>query len=565
MAKGISFNLILLLLVSLSFAALTQTQVVFNVYYPFSNVSITDVIISSNPFYSGASTDIYVTLANGGTIDANVSVNVSIFNSTGGLVDNLTYAPAIVPAFSTLTISQSWSSGSNAIGTYFANASGLYESGTNATNVFSRQFELTLAPTPTPSTGPGSSGSSVSGSTPSDEAAPRPTILPPEIKPITSKVTFLRSTPLKEISAGSSAFESIVIRNSEAGSRSVSINITGIPKSWLSFEPKKAIMLPNEDRAINIGLTVPLDALPGDYLVRIDVSENAENAADFMILRVKSPTRGAQNPIVLKTIRLDRGLGATFVSIDLINPTTKPIAYVKVIDEIIRQLRVSPEDIEFAGKPAMVMGDPLQIAWSFRELAPLEKVTVSYSVYSLLLEYRPYVYWGVKQIEVSPKEIKLSEIVTIREISSTIIGEEGEGIVHATLFYAGFEPTEFRATLELPAGFTVEPLTFSGVLNPRGTTDVEFKVRAPPGSDGTHTATLSVLLDEEFLIQQTGYVTVQRPIALSWQYIFGGIVLTALFILSLFHYLGKKKDKSDREQHIALREGYIKQIKRHIE
>lgn len=560
-----AFALMASLMVSADFI---QTRIFFSVDLYFANATIIDVTVSSDPLYAGATTDVFVTLGNGGSISANVSVNVSIFNSTGGFIQNISFSPSIVAPLSAITLSSSWATGSNPAGAYYANASGLYEDGINSTNIFSRQFQITAAPTATPTPGaPAGGGGGSSNPNPAidENVTIRPTVIPDGLRPVSTQVQFIRSTPLKEMFAGTTAFESLSVKNTAGGTKSLTVNITGVPSSWVSYTPIKTIMLPSEDRAINLAFTIPQNALPGDYLVRIDAREDSEVATDYIALRIKAATRGAQFPVVLKTIRLDRPLGATKVTIDVINPSTKAIAYLRVIDEIIPELRASRDDIVFADKPAEVSGDPLQVKWLFRELAPLERASVSYSIYKLLQEYRPYVYWSVKQVEVSPKEIKLSDIVVIREIFSTLISEGGEGEVFAKVFYAGFEPVNFKATLEIPTGFETQPLTLEGVLVPRGTTDLKFKVRAPPGSDGTHSATISVLLDDEFLISQTGYVTVQRAIALSWQYILGAIIITIIFLLSLFHYLGKKKEKGEREAHITLREGYIKQIKRHIE
>ncbi|MFH1750668.1 MAG: hypothetical protein ABH863_03245, partial [Candidatus Micrarchaeota archaeon] len=531
----------LALLSGFAVADLIQSRLEFLVFIEYTNVSISDVTVGSDPLYAGSTTDIYVSLQNGGTIYANVSINLTIYNATGAEVDNLSYAPASVPPLSILTVSSSWSSGALPVGTYYANASGTYENGTNATNEFSRQFQISLAPTPTPLAPPaGGGGSSVAGSMPSNVTPPTPTAIPPELKPVQTNVNFLRSTVLKEISAGTSAIESIVLKNIAGGTKSLTVSVMGAPIGWFSFTPKKTILLPNEERAINFAFTIPSDALPGDYLLRIDAAEEGEVATDYMVLRVKAANRGAQYPVVLKTIRLDRPAGATNVVVDVVNPSTKPVAFLQVLDEILPQLHAIREDIVFADKPAELFGNPLTVKWQFRELAPLERATVSYTIYKLLQEYRPYVYWSVKQVEISEKETKLSDIVAIREISSTLIGEGGEGDVYVRVFYAGFEPVNFRATLELPSGFSVSPLSIEDTLLPRGTSTLKFRVRAPFGSQGTHSATISVLLEDEFLVQQTGYVTVQQAVALSWQILLGAVLVAVLFVLSFLHYLGKK-------------------------
>lgn len=560
--------LALVVLACLAIADYVMTTVFFTVYYPFTNVTITDVTLSANPLYVGASTDIFVTLENSGTLSANASVNVSIFNSSGHLIENISYDPAIIPPFSLLTISKSWSAGANPVGNYRANASGLYEDGVNATNVLSEDFQITAIPTPTPSatTAPGGGSSSSTGGTPRpvNETVPTPTTLPPEITPVSSELKFMKSTVLKELSSGSAAVESFMLKNIGGRSKSIKLKISGIPESWFSFSPAESILLPSEERSINLGISVPKEGLPGDYLMKFEAQDESQRAIEYMVLRVKSPTRGAQFPIVHKTVRLDRLLGATIVTIDVINPTTKTIAYVSITEEILRELRATKEDIVFQDKPAAVSGMPLQLKWNFRELLALERTSATYSVYSLLSEYRPYVYWSVKQVEVASKEIKLSDIVSIREISSSPIGEGGSGNLNAKVFYAGFEPVQFKATLEMPSGLKADPPYIEGTLNPRGITDLNYRIDAAFGSSGTHSATLSVLVAEEYMVQQTGYINVQPASALNIQVVIFLILATILMLLSFFHFMGKKKKEKEHKNTLHIREGYIKQIKSHL-
>ncbi len=544
-------------------AAVTQTTVLFTVSQLYADVGITAVTISASPLYTGASTDIQVTLENTGTISANVSINVSIFNSTGGFIENITYAPAILAAHSSLTIASSWSTGSNPAGTYYANASGLYENNTNATNVYSTQFTISTTPTVQP-TIPPSSGGPQPPSSVGNGSAVVPTPLPPDFEPQFTEVRFIKSTVLKEVHAGTSVLESLVLKNVAGATRDIVFKISGAPASWLSYSPQKTILLPNEERVLNLAITVPQNALPGDYLLKIEALEDAVSSFDYMLLRVKSATRGAQLPAVLKTIRLDRGLDTTSVTIDVINPSTKVLPHVGVVEEVLPQFRITEGDIEFIDKPAHVSGTPLQIRWRFRELQPLEKARVSYIIYSMLSEYRPYVYWSVKQVEVAPKEIKLSDIINIRDISSSVIAEGGEGEVVGRIFYSGFEPVKFEAALELPTGFETLPRSISGVLQPRGTTELKFNVRAPADSAGTHSATLTVYIDEETLLRGTGYINVQSPTALSWQFPAGLLFLVLLLILSLLHFMGKKKESQEKRTNIELRSGYIKQIKDYL-
>ncbi|MEK6843504.1 MAG: hypothetical protein AABY04_03370, partial [Candidatus Micrarchaeota archaeon] len=228
----------------LAISDFAYTRIFFNVT-PSTNVSITSLTISSNPLYTASSTTIYVTLYNGGTLATSVTANVSIYNESGYFIQNITYVPATVPYLSSLTISSTWNLGSTPAGNYTANASAVYESGTNSTNEFSINFTVTQAPAsqPSPTTSPSGGGGSVVGGNVDIGDEPGPTAIPPEISPADSQIKFVKTTILREISAGSSGLESFVLRNLAGGVKNLEIEISGAPKSWISFSSEKTILL----------------------------------------------------------------------------------------------------------------------------------------------------------------------------------------------------------------------------------------------------------------------------------------------------------------------------------
>ncbi|MBI5224694.1 hypothetical protein HY989_02395 [Candidatus Micrarchaeota archaeon] len=551
---------------TLAISDFAYTRIFFNVT-PSTNVSITGLTISSNPLYTSSSTTVYVALYNAGTLATSVSVNVSIYNESGYFVQNITYVPATVPHLSSLTISATWNLGAVAAGNYTANATAVYETGTNSTNEYSINFTITqaLATQPSPTASPSGGGGSVVGGNVDLGEEPGPTMIPPEISPASSQIKFVKTTILREISAGSSGLESFVLRNLAGGVKNLDIGITGAPKSWISFSSEKTILLAGEERAINIGFSIPQDALPGDYLLKISANGDGQTAIDYMLLRVSRPSKGAQYPQAQKIVRLDRGLGTTSVTLELTNPTTKTVPLVSVVEEILPQFHAQKSDISFVDKIGMFVSEkPLQIRWQFKELASLEKTSVSYLIYSMLDEYSPYLYWNIKQVAIAPKELKLSDVVGIREISSSEIFEGGSGQVLVKVFYSGFEPVTFNAALEAPSNFAVEPSTQTGTLTPRGTTELLFKIKAPSGSAGTHNIGASLLLNDEIVVSQTGYLVVQKQFALSWDYMFGGLLVVAILIFAMSKLLKRGRKRSERRHHAELRQGYIEEIKDHI-
>jgi hypothetical protein len=551
-------------------ADFAQTQVSFNFEGPlFSYVNITNVIIGSDPLYAGTSTDILITLINTGTISTSAIVNVSILNSNDTQVDLVIFDPVIVMPGTSVTISKSWSTALHGVGLFLANASSSYESGANITNSFSRSFSIiSYPPTPTtiPPGGSSTDGSSSSGGNAGGKPIPTPTIIP-DIRPtVAGAIRFLKTTVLKEMAPGDAAFESIVIKNIEGGEKKVKFSISGVNGDWISFYPTESILLFGESRVINLGLTIPSDAYAGDYLVKIQASENNQTAIEYLALRIKHPNKEAQFPFVAKTIRLDRTSLTTSITIDVRNPTSDVQSSIFITEEMLPSLKVSAGDIKFETKPPYenIEGDPLKIKWQISKLMPGEVARISYSVPTLLSEYRPYVYWTVRQIELMPKDLLPSDMVAIKEISAPPIPEGGWGDMEVKVFNGGFDALSYKAVLEVPDGFEVNPASIEDKLVARGISTLKYSVKSPSKSAGTHTVTLSLLLEGNHAVQGNGYVLVQGAISLSLQIIAMFILIVIIFGISIFTYLKRRQKQKDRRHAVEFREGYIKQIKDHI-
>ncbi len=550
---------------------------------PTAKVNISDVTISSDPLYAGGSTDIYVSLNNYGTLAANVTTILSIHNSTGEAVALIVYDPAIVPMASSSIISQSWSTAGFPVGLYYANASATYNESTNITNSFIRAFSILSPPIVQPSSTPPQGGSYVAPSSVTEgNASPYVPTTIPVVKPVITDLRFLKITLLKEVVAGDSAFESVELKNIAKNRAEVAFKISGIPDGWLTYSPTEAVMLLSEQRVVNIGINVPSDALVGDYLLKMEATEGNKTAIDYMVLRVKPFRKDAMFPVVLKTIRLNRLTGTSDIAIDVRNPTSRILPSIMITEQLLEGFKVGKDALEFETKPplAFIDSDPLGIKWRISKLAPGELVRISYSVDALLSEYRPYIYWSVRQVELLPTELKVANLISIRELKASAIYEGGSSEVVAKIAYAGFEPLNFIALLEMPEGFEVVPEKKAELLTPASVTPLKFSVKSPRKSAGTHTFSLILVFNgnqlseisgleevpqnEDYLIKYAGYLVVQPPPALSLQNLLIVIFIVSIIFIAIIRFISSRKEVHERRRNAELRSGYLKQIKEHI-
>ncbi|MFH1258180.1 MAG: hypothetical protein ABIG96_00690 [Candidatus Micrarchaeota archaeon] len=550
-----------------SIADFTETATFFNAEGELApNITITNVTLSSSPLYAGSSTDFIIMLTNAGDLAGNASANLTIYNSTGDPVYTLSYDPVIISPFSSNYISQSWSTAGFSVGLYYANATALYNDGSNITNSFIRAFSIASAPVVQPGGPGGGTGYNPPPGVPVTNGStyvPRPV---PTLTPTSTNMRFIKTTLLKEMAAGASVFETFVVKNIAGTEARPVFRISGVPEQWISYSPSEAVMLLNEDRAINIGLNIPPDALAGDYTLQIEAVEGNAIAVDYMVVRVKPSRSDLPFPQVFKTVRLNRLLGNTEIAIDVSNPTQKRMESILVTEHLLPGFKAVRDDLIFDNKPPLDVTDsnPIVIRWRIEKLEPGELTRISYSVNSLLSEYRPYVYWTAKQVEFVPQELQLADLIVVREIKASQISEGGTGEVTAKIFYAGFDDIEFKAVLEVPEGFEANPVAIYQKLMPRGYTVIKFMVKSPKQSLGTHTITLTMLLNDNQTVQGTGYIEVGGPVSVSMQLFLFVVVSVVAVTLGILHFLGRKKSESERNHAIEMRSGYINQIKNHL-
>jgi len=488
---------ILFLLSSLAHADYADTLTWFRSDLPnYTNVTIQNLTVAPDPIYSGASGDFVLTLYNNGTVQANATAEVLIFNTTDDLVDSFNYSPTLISRFSQVILIKSWSTGTLPIGIYCANATAYYDDYANQSEVFSECFSVVNPPVTPPPQSPGGGGSSGGFFIPPTDNFTPPKPLPDEIIPVEGDIKFLRHTVLRELLAGTSAFESFTIRNDGGTEKTIRLLVTGTSESWVSFQPKETTLRPGEERIINFGLSVPNYALAGDYLLKLEV-HSTRPTIEYMVLRVKSFPREYPYPVVLRHIRIDRLARETTVALNVRNLGTKAIPVVNVYESIPTLMDVTSQDIRFLDKPGEIIQErPLKVRWEFLNLNPNEIAYATYVLPLVLPTYSTYVDWQTDQVAVTQEKLRLLEFVEVKGLFAPELFEGEEGEVAVDVFYSGIQPLHVQAALEVPVDFELQPLEIQKPLLPRGITRFGFRVTPPVGSAGSHLFTFRLFTED---------------------------------------------------------------------
>lgn len=466
----------------------TSTQTYMAVAEP--RVEVRDLVLNSYSVHPGSSIDFSVSLRNFGTASTTVNSEVKIYDASNTVVGTISYDAVVLYPSQMATIQKTWSTGSLPTGTYRAVAQASYES--NLSNTVEKTFSIIL-------------------STPPSGQPPQmlPIIIPPTITPVKGNAIFLRTTVLKELLAGEGGVESISLKNIGESILNITLNLGGIPPSWAVLPSDKTLILPNETRIINVGLSLPQNIPTGDYLVKIDATGEA-NSTDFLALRVKDYPKDYNQPIALKTISIDEGAKETIVSIDVKNPSNDIMNVIQLQERI--PYSVNDEQIEFLDKHGKIttLNGEKTIVWEFTNVHPKETFHISYNIKNFLTDYSTYMNWHILQILVTSQQSS-ADLVKILELTSTIINRSGSGEVSASVLYVGNDPEEVTILLEVPQGFNVEPNTITRTLIPKAVTSVNFKLNTSKIEHDTYMVRLFVL-GKDFSTYMTTPVLVSREV-----------------------------------------------------
>ncbi len=467
-----------------------------------ANIVLTDFTITPDSLNQGETADFAITMQNTGLSAATVNASVYIYNSLGVRVSTFIYDPVVIGPGATTIVVKTWDSDSLPAGLYTAYANATYN--TNATNRLSANFTIrTIPPTPP---GPGGGGAGGGGGGPAEKPQPVPT----SIIPVGEHVRFGKVPAVKEILAGEGELESLTIISATSENVSMQITVSGVPEGWIKMSQNVSVVFAGGSTPVNFLLDVPEDVLSGNYLVTFEAQGYGYYAKDYMLLRVKNYPKWHQYPIYLKTIRTDLLEGRTHVSIRFKNPSENNIKLLTAKETIPQSLKRGPLSLDFENKRGVVsnIGGTDVIMWNVSDFGPLEEMVISYSLNNVLSDYHEYGVWHLRQLEAGGR-LDIASLVRIIDLSSQTISPGSSGDVTATILYAGEEPLDVTAALELPAGFTADPGYTSLMLLPRGLTNVVFRITAPRDVQQTHLIR-AVVMGKNFNVYSAAPIVVRR-------------------------------------------------------
>ncbi|HLC38422.1 MAG TPA: hypothetical protein VJI71_03140 [Candidatus Norongarragalinales archaeon] len=551
-----------LFLAGFSNAEFGQSDIRFQFIPTYPVVNITLISFDPQQVYQGSSTDVSVFLSNVGGTAAETTVNITVYNSTDDAVDVIEFDPITVGSGITLQLTKTYSTSSLEVGDYTANGTGYYDYEGNpyTTNENSTTFEVLEVPSPTP-TPQGATGGGGGG----EVYLPIPTRIPPVVTPKPGGgLEFSKTTVLREVVAGTSVIESLVLKNQEPKEKRLSLKITKSPSGWLEFRNKELVIPSNGELPVNLRIDVPSNAPPGDYLAQLDAETDTGTSTEFMAIRVKPKTT---TPVVTKSISLNRNDRTTIVSIQANNPSDQLIPKVIVEEEIPRSLATDSKKLRFMDKPGTFLeGTPLRVQWEFSDLLPRETSTLSYTIDTQLGEYSTYVYWPIRQV-VIPQEITFEQLVRIVELYSPVfsLGEEKE--VTARVYNSGLDPLLVKAAFQLPTGFQTSPQEIQRDMPAAGFTNFVFKVKAPQENAGTYIGTFSIQAAQG-RIERTTSLIVSTALVSTENTTYLALLIAGIAIAAIVFILSKTKTEQrgvpgedfDEIQQ-ANRDVYLRQVK----
>lgn len=488
------------ILVLLSMCGADNTDTVIRFDYLVPEVILTDFNITPDALNQGETADFSVTIQSLGLMASSVNGTVYIYDSLNALVDSFTYDPVAVGAGATVIVVKTWDSDSLAAGIYTAYVNASYES--NVTNTLNASFVIRTIPPEPPSPSSSPSGGAGGG-------RPKPTPVPPSITPVGDKLRFANVPVVKELLAGEGELESFTLINRYDENLSLQIRVEGLG-DWVILQQNATVVLSNSTSIVNFMINVPKNVLSGNYLMKIEAVGEEYYAKDYMLLRVKNYPKWHKDPVYLKTIRTDILEGTTDVSIRLKNPSENSIKEVLIKETIPRSLRTTAMSIGFKNKRGTVenIGGTDVISWKITDLEPLEEMTISYSLSNVLIDYQAYGTWHLRQMDIGAG-YKMESLIRIIDLSSDTLVPGSSGDVTATVLYAGEEPIEVTAMLELPSGFYSDPGYTRVVLIPRGLSNINFRITAPKDVSETHLIR-AVIMGKDFNVFSSAPVMVKK-------------------------------------------------------
>ncbi len=291
-------------------------------------------------------------------------------------------------------------------------------------------------------------------------------------------IKYMKIAVLREAAPGHTVLVGVNVKNTgNVSYLDLSVEVTGVPSSWISVSPRTLSLEPSESKGFNVLITPPPDAKPGDYKVDLKLKNGEIEAGNFFILRVKSIPPDYDKPIVSRFVTIDRESKKTNVDI-VVSNQYREFDRIDVIESIPKDIATSTEFVNFKTLPTeIVRKDPI-VLWSILGMEKGEEKTISYSVSKILDEFTQYVYWPLKQLNLVsasvPKNFRLVNFNMPRFYPGKT------STIYFIVQNPDTVPHNFTFSMEVPPSWRIEPSSIEETIEAGEERELHVQVSVPP-------------------------------------------------------------------------------------
>jgi hypothetical protein len=323
-------------------------------------------------------------------------------------------------------------------------------------------------------------------------------------------VRFIFYPVLIEGKPGAASAVSLELENPTGeGAGTLRIGIMGIPRAWVTLSEEELSLEGGQRAGVNLGISVPESALPGEHPVTLRISGAEEVASVSFIFRIRPYPEDFDKPTVLRRVYFDEERGRVAVSLEVENSGGE-VESLELLEEIPKEIANSVEQVEFRPQAEVIEADPV-IAWRLSGVDPYEVYTLEYEVAGIAPGYLKYIYWPLRQLNVIHAGVSGIELLQFSGALATYAfpGEEAE--IKLRVVNPSLEALNLSFRIVTPPAWEVSPQQQNLVLLPGYAQDVVFTVTpagdAPPGSY----TLVAIAEGEEGEVSQPLTVVLQQP------------------------------------------------------
>jgi len=355
-------------------------------------------------------------------------------------------------------------------------------------------------------------------------------------------VEFSKTPVLREVIPGQSVVAGIIVKNKGNSSLSgLHVEVSSIPKEWVTVIPQYLDLDPYESSGFSIGISVPSVVAFGDYKVVVTLKNQNVQDTSFFILRVKSFTKQEDKPIVERIVEIDRSEEKTNVELNVYNPLIVWKS-AEVVEYVPKEIANSTALIEFNTTPSkIIQSDPI-VSWEMIDMAVGETRKIRYSVSNILEEFTSYIYWPFREINlVKSNPVSGLEIIGLK---IPMLYSGTSSIATLTIRNLDKSSHNFGFELKIPSDWKSEPKNISAIINGGETRQFGFSIILPEKTiPGYYAVRGEFLWDDSVTVKEYGVEVAQ----ISYQLLGISFFMIFVAILTVYIYF-KIKQRKIREQ-----------------